>query len=260
MSTLVKKLEEAYEKLPVGDADILYLYTDFRALGTHISEFENKNEFCRAFVQPLLDRGKTVILTTFSYTTDGRFDIEKTSTNLGVLNKWILKQEGVVRSEHPLFSFAALGPQAEALMMNVGKSAFGFDSVYHRLENKKAAFLHVGRPVSMGNTLLHRVEQLCGATYRIHKAFKTEVFRKDQFVGTDYTAFLRRRDVDGELFEFNFDESSKRLLNENIVKEVGSSEDLTNFSFYWFDETLDCLTDTYYKNQKTFIHSDFIQY
>jgi len=254
-----RMLQQAYQSVGAFDADILYIYTDFRYFGIHAAGYKNRNEFCKAIVTPLLDAGKTIVLTTFTYTTDGRFDVLGSPTKLGAMNKWILGQTGVRRSEHPLFSFAALGPEAN-LVEGVGKSAFGYNSVYERLRGRRAAFLHIGRPVSMGNTALHYVEHRCGATYRTHKAFRTEVFRGERYIGTDYSAFLRRRDVPGETFEFDFTKAATKLHNGNLVNQVGSDQELNNISFYWYDQTIDYLSDMFYENQRIFIKTDFVGY
>lgn len=252
-------LGQAYRDVGVFEADILYIYTDFRNFGRHASGYGSRNDFCNAFIAPLVEQGKTVVLTTFTYTSEGRFDVLTTPTRLGAINKWVLGQSGVRRSEHPLFSYAALGPQAD-LIENIGKSAFGRDSVFERLKGRKAGFLHVGRPVTIGNTALHYVEHMCGATYRAHKAFRTKVFRGDEYVGSDYSAFLRRRDVSGESFEFDFSKAASVLYGKGIINHVGSEADLSNISFYWYDQTLDVLCDIFYQDPRVFIKSNFIQY
>ncbi len=257
--TFTRTLMEAYEAVGAYEPDIVYVYSDFRTLGRHIDEFRTREDFCGAVAQPLLDRGKTVVISTFTYTATGRFDVLTTPTTIGALNKWILGVPGVKRSEHPLFSYAAIGPQA-SLVERIGKSAFGADSVFTRLHGRRAAFLYVGRPIALGNTMLHHIEQTCGATYRVHKAFNTEVYRGEQYVGTDYSAFLRRRDVPGETFEFTFRKAAARLQQMGLVKQVGSDADLTNISLHWLDRTADALTDMFYENPKIFILTDFIQY
>ena len=254
-----RMLTQAYQSVGAFDADILYIYTDFRQFGTNAAGYKNRNEFCNAIVAPLLDCGKTIVLTTFTYTAEGRFDVLGSRTKLGAMNKWILEQTGCRRSEHPLFSYAALGPQAD-LVEGIGKSAFGYDSIFERLRGQRAAFLHIGRPVFLGNTALHYVEHMCGATYRTHKAFHTEVFRGEKYVGTDYSAFLRRRDVPGENFEFDFSKAAAKLFDKNFIKQVGSDRELSNISFYWYDQTLDCLLDMFNEDPKIFIKSDFIGY
>lgn len=254
-----KQLEDAYEAVKVYEADIVYVYSDFRTFGRHAGEFAGRDAFCASVADPLLKRGKTVFVTTFTYTTEGRFDVLRTQTKLGALNKWIVTAPGAKRSEHPLFSYSAIGPQAD-LVENVGKSAFGPDSVFARLHGKKTAFLYVGRPVSMGNTMLHHIEHLCGATYRVHKGFKTEVYRGEKYVGTDYTAFLRRRDVPGQTFSFEFKKAAAAMFNAGLVRQVGNEAELTNVSFHWYDQTADFLTNLFYRDQRVFIGGDFMQY
>jgi len=254
-----RMLSQAYQSVGAFDADILYIYTDFRHFGTYAAGYENRNEFCKAFVDQFLARGQTIVLTTFTYSVEGRFDVLNSRTKLGAMNKWILEQPGFRRSEHPLFSYAALGPEA-GLVEGIGKSAFGYGSVFDRLKGRRTAFLHIGRPISIGNTALHYVEHICGATYRTHKAFRTEVFRGENYIGTDYTAFLRRRDVPGESFEFDFSKASVILNNKKVINQVGSEHDLSNISFYWLDQVIDCLQDMFYENQRIFIKSNFIGY
>ena len=252
-------MAQAYEAVGAYDPDIIYLYSDFRTFGRHLEEFPDRAAFCDALLAPLLQRGKTLVITAFTYTTEGRFDVLSTPTKLGVLNKWILAQPGVCRSEHPLFSYAAVGPKAD-LVTNIGKSAFGHDSVFTRLLGQRAAFLHVGRPVWMGNTALHHVEHVGGATYRIHKAFKTEVFRGEQFIGSDYSAFLRRMDVHGETFAFTFREAADLLSARRLVRQVGCDVNLTNVSLLWYDDTLAALHQMFRADPTIFIGSNFIQY
>ena len=163
------------------------------------------------------------------------------------------------RSEHPLFSYAALGKKADFLV-NISKSAFGYGSVFDRLKDSDAVFLHVGRPISMGNTVLHHIEQYCGATYRINKAFQTKVYRGDTYIGTDYTAFLRRQDVEGETFGFDFTKAARAMLDAQLIKKTGDIDSFSTVPSYSYDDTLSFLYDLFYKAQNIFIGSDFIQY
>jgi len=256
---LVSEIKKAYDTLDVGKASIIYLYSDFRALGAYLNEFDSKDEFLSAFMSPLLKRDITIIIPSFTYTTSGTFNTEATPTKIGTLNQWVLAQPGRQRSEHPLFSYAALGPQAD-IVLNIGKSAFGNDSVFTRLSGRKAAFLHIGRPVSHGNTTIHHVEQLCGATYRIHMAFQTKVYRGYNYIGTNYTAFLRRRDVPEYTFAFDFSQAAQQLYTAGVIRETGQPDKFTNFSFYGYDEALDFLMKTFFENQNVFIGKPFLQY
>ena len=256
---LKEDLINAYESVGVLDADIIYIYSDFRTFGRQLEKFPNRQAFFQTFIDPFLERDKTIILTTFTYTTSGDFNTLTTPAKFGALNKWVLKQEDVLRSEHPLFSYAAIGPRAE-LIQHIGKSAFGRDSVFDRLRGQNTAFLYLGRPVSLGNTLLHHIEHLSGATYRIHKAFPTEVYRGEEFIGTNYTAFLRRLDVEEETFAFQFSKATQHLWDRGLIRQTGSDQDFTNISCLSYDHTADCLFELFSKDPTIFISSDFIQY
>ena len=126
------------------------------------------------------------------------------------------------------------------------------------LYGRNASFLYVGRPVSMGNTIIHHIEQACGATYRINKAFKTEVYRGDRFIGTDYSAFLRRRDVPGNSFAFSFADAAQRMFDAGLVRQVGDDRELTNISAHGYDAAAALLKRLFYANPNAFIDQPFI--
>jgi aminoglycoside N3'-acetyltransferase len=214
--------------------------------------------FFTALFDALVRSGKTFVTPGFSYTDTGTFDTQTTTTKVSAFSKWLVGRDQVSRSEHPLFSFLSLGPE-RGLVEGVGKSAFGAESVHARLYGRNAVFVHLGRPVAMGNTMLHHVEQLCGATYRIHKAFKTDVVRGSQRIGTDYTAFVRRRDVPGELFYFRFDLGARALEEAGLIT-LWERSDPVYIASYPYDATRDVLIRLFYANQTAFVQSTFMQY
>ena len=112
----------------------------------------------------------------------------------------------------------------------------------------------------MGNTAIHHIEHVGGATYRFHKAFKTKVFHGEKFIGTDYTAFLRRRDVPSEDFAFTFRTAASLLFAKGLVRQVGSEENLTNISLLLYDETIEVLHKLFETDQNIFIQSSFKGY
>ena len=255
-----KFFEEKYDKLGMNNFDYFFIYSDLRGFAFKLGKNLTKNEFCSAVIQPLLDKNKTVVIPTYTYTLDGIFNVTKTPTRLGALNSWVLKQPNVCRSEHPLFSFGALGNDA-GLVKNCGKSAFGENSVFERLRGKKCCFLYIDKSLTLGNTLMQNVEQACGATYRYNKSFKTKVFNNNDYIGTDYTAFLRRRDVDGNDFFIETKKGySDPLYKAGIVKEVNDSEKLSNISLLDYDKVRETMVELFYNNQSVFITKDFVQY
>ena len=178
---------------------------------------------------------------------------------MGALNSWILQQAKVCRSEHPLFSFESLGPGA-GLVENCGKSAFGKNSVHEKLVEKKACTLHVGMPIHLANTLIHNVEQSCGATYRINKCFKTKVFKNGKYLGTDYNAFLRRRDVPKHDFHFDLRQASEKLYKTKIPKEIGDPKNLSNVTLCNYDKLRNFFVELFLNDNSIFLSKKFVQY
>ncbi len=251
-------LKNGYRDITAFDNEVVFIYSDLRAFGIYANDYSTRDAFLYELIEPFLSNGQTVIIPTFTYTGTGRFDVDRTPSRLGALNKWVTRQQGALRSEHPLFSVAAIGARAD-IVRNVGKSAFGGDSIFERLLGQNAAFLHIGRPVAIGNTCVHYVEQKCGATYRYHKAFDTDVFRGDEFIGKDYTAFVRRQDIPDHDFEFSYKNAS--TLDENLnIRETGVPDKFTNLSLYAYDTAISYFTDSFYNDQSCFIKKEFISY
>lgn len=250
---LLSFLDNAFQKVGVPNFEFLYLQADLRGFGRYLQAFSDKNALFGAILAPLRSEKHTLIIPTFTYTAAGRFDCLATPTRVGSLNQWFLQQaDECKRSEHPLFSVGALGAQNK-IVENIGKDAFGSGSIYERLLTRSAAILHIGRPVSLGNTMVHHVEQKLGAVYRVHKSFPTLVYRGPQYVGTNYTAFVRRLDVPGHHFITETERSAALLHKAGLVKEVVMDVPTTNISLYPYVDTVAFYTNLFKADPNIFI-------
>ena len=83
----------------------------------------------------------------------GSFDLKRTKSGVGFLGNFIMKNLNFERSEHPLFSFIAIGKNKK-IVKNIGISAFGKDSVHQRLYKKNASFLNFFRPFFIADLIL----------------------------------------------------------------------------------------------------------
>jgi aminoglycoside 3-N-acetyltransferase len=252
-------IQTSFVEVGALDYDVVFLYVDLRAFSVNALLFENRNQFMQAFVEPFIQRNITVIIPSFSFTTEGEFHVESTPTRLGAMNKWFLGLKGVVRSNHPMFSFAAVGPQAHKLL-ETGKSAFGAKSAYDLYLNEKAAFLHIGIPMPLGNSFLHYIEQLCGASYRYNKVYKTKVYNCGEYIGTDFSAMVRRLDNQNDDYRASFEKISSRLFDHKLIREVGNVVGLLNFSCYPMGDSIDLLVDWFYQDPCIFIKTDYKEY
>jgi len=242
-----------YREIGAFESDIIYIYSDLRGFSPFINQFVNKNKFLEVFIEPFLNKGITVIIPTFSYTTSGIFNTGITKTNLGALNNWILNHPKSERSEHPLFSYSAIGSKSREILINIGKSAFGYDCVFNRLLKFNTKFLHIGRPVSDGNTIIHFIEQNCGATYRYNKNFNVNVYRDKTYIGNNFSAFLRIRNDKNNFYGFDFKRSSKILLDKELISSANLSINLTDIQLYDAKNAFEILSNEFYKDNLLFL-------
>ena len=133
--------------------DYIYIYADLR-----FYLIKHGNNFAVDLLKLFLKKKKTIIVPTFSYTTSGEFFKDKTKSALGYFSNFILNSKKSLRSDHPLFSFTAIGPK-KSILKNLGKSAFGNKGLHKKLYRKRACYLHIGRPLKQGNTMVHFFEK-----------------------------------------------------------------------------------------------------
>lgn len=130
-----------------------------------------------AVIRALLDRiapDGTLALpaANWDYGKTGVFDLKRTppSKLLGVVPASFLGLPGVQRSPNPIFSVAALGPQAEFICNGGTATAFGADSAWDRLFQLDAEMLFLGCGL-MFMTLARYIEHRFGVPYIYNKLF-----------------------------------------------------------------------------------------
>ena len=227
----------------------IYIYSDFRQF------FEQNKKDPEKSVKLILDffikKGITCIVPSFTYTTSGKFFINKTKSKVGFLSNFIMKRFKYARSEHPIFSYVAIGKNKK-IVKKIGKSAFGINSVHKRLLNQNSYFFHFCRPLLNGNTLVHHIEQIKSANYRFDKKFKTKVFNNNIYIGSDYSAYLRRNPKNSKTL-FTFKKVMRTLKKRKYIKSFKINN--LNVEFYKYDLIYKDLLELFQKNNKIFIRS-----
>jgi aminoglycoside N3'-acetyltransferase len=251
----LNSIKRSLLEIGVENYEVLYLYTDLREFGKLIPNKEQHTSFLDSVLDIFLYLGITLIIPTYSYTTSGIFDPATTPTNLGAINKHILKRNDVIRSEHPLFSHGGLGNQ-KSILNNVGKSAFGEKSVYSILSNwysTQVGFLYFGRPVVSGNTMPHFIEQNFKVQYRFEKYFPTGVIGQDSTIKYGYSAFVRKQDNANNDYSFSFDLAAKDLYKYGAVNELHMAKKYTNLSLIPINKFVDVMTQGLKNNPNYFL-------
>jgi len=225
----------------------VYIYSDFRFF---LSQNKNNTEkFMKSFLEIFMKNNQTIIVPTFSYSKKN-FDIRKDKSSLGFFSNYVLNLRGVKRSEHPIFSYAAYGPNKK-IVTKIGKSAFGEDSLHERLLFKKCCFLHFGRKLIDGNTIVHHIEQNFSAKYRFDKVFKTKVYFNKKYIGTNYSAYVKKKF--DKLSIFTFKKAIREINKKKIIVKLNDEKELKSIFFYSYDDIYFLLHKFYLTNDKAFL-------
>lgn len=171
--------EQTLQKIGIGKGDTILVHSD----ATPALELNNFNSWRNAlnllkncFLDVLGPTG-TLVVPTFNYDfCKGKpYSHEKSRSQVGIFTNYILLDNRSYRSFHPIFSFAAIGPDAKNICNNISKSSFGIDSVFYKLHklNAKMVFFNL----SFTCTFIHYVEQSIGVDYRFLKYFQGKVER-----------------------------------------------------------------------------------
>ena len=241
--------KKLYDTSSLKDFKYVYIYSDFRfILGQNLDEI---NDFLKKFILLFLKNNQTLIVPTFSYSKD-KFEITKTKSKVGFFSNYLLSLKESVRSEHPIFSYTALGINKK-IVENIGKSAFGDNSMHQRLLFENCCFLHLGRDLSDGNTMVHHVEQNLNASYRFDKVFKSKVYLKNKYLGKNYSAYVRKNNKKKTFFSFK--KIIKKIKKEKFINYLNNNKGLKSFFYYSYDEMYFFLHRQYLEDRNIFLQN-----
>lgn len=119
---------------------------------------------------------RTLVMPTFNFDfCHGRtYSYRDTASQVGMLTNRLRLRPGVVRSPHPIYSFAALGPQAQDICRHDGPTVWGAGTAFESFLDLDAVYMMLGVPWERACTQFHRAEELLGVPYRYWKEFSGE--------------------------------------------------------------------------------------
>jgi FkbH-like protein len=122
----------------------------------------------------LVQRGWTVALPAFTFSFCGGtpFSAADSKSETGILADWVREHmPEALRTPHPIYSFAVLGPHAAAIAACPSTTTFGDDSPFGLFERAGATDVMLGCGWSY-NTQFHRYEEAARVPYRSVKVFE----------------------------------------------------------------------------------------
>lgn len=124
-------------------------------------------------IKSLQQSGWTVALPAFTFTfcTTGQFQLRDSRSETGIFSDWVLEHlPDALRTSHPIYSFAVIGPKAEMIAECPSATTFGDDSPFGLFERENARLVMLGCSWD-SCTQIHRYEELARVPYRYFKEF-----------------------------------------------------------------------------------------
>lgn len=202
-------LEDILNRLGVNAGDRIMLGIDMGKLPLpkYFAELsreafrEREQKWCRFVLDILLSRltpSGTLLVPTFTYSCAKPRSVyvaESTPSENGPFTEFFRNQPQAIRSLHPIFSLSGIGRDAEALLGNVGRSAFGVLSPFSRFSKFNVKFLCLGVEFRNPITYIHHMEQSYGCPHRYHKSFDIEVFSRGERSPGEWYAYMAYQDI-----------------------------------------------------------------
>ena len=195
------RVADALERAGVASGDTVLIHSDASLAMklTGAEWWEDALSFLLHCFESFLGKAGTLLVPTFNYDfCRGKpYSHERSPSQVGLFTNHVRCQPRAVRSFHPIFSFAAIGPQARPLCEDVSRSSFGHDSVFDRLfhADAKLVFFNVSFESC---TFIHYVEQKRQVGYRYLKDFTGDVTIGDRRYEDTFDFYVRYLDQDVE--------------------------------------------------------------
>ena len=195
------ELAQSWRSCGIAPGDTILIHSSLRrTLRTYKTTPQDVLESFLEAVRP----GGTVLfpLFNFDFTKGVPFDINNTPSQMGALTEAARIHPHARRSGHPIYSFAAIGAQAQKFAVD-NFSGYGPDSPFAILRQLggKIAVLNLDDQNSM--TFYHHIEEMLEVPYRFHKKF-TGQYTDTNGVSSERTYGLFVRDIEkGVLTDVN---------------------------------------------------------
>src|SRR3989344_4602913 len=186
----------ALRTLGIAPGDTIFVHSKLDAFGKLGPNYDQQ-ELCKTLLKVLesvVGPKGTIAMPTFTYAfcKNGRYDRDKSPSEVGVFSEFFREEKGVVRSLHPIFSIVARGPQARSLA-TVDVDAFGTHSFFSNLRKKHGIIVFLGAPFQ-SCTFVHHIEQQHKVPYRTIKKFRGTIKNGKKSRTVESTYFVRPLD------------------------------------------------------------------
>jgi aminoglycoside 3-N-acetyltransferase len=162
-------LVAAWRASGVESGDVVLVHSSLKR--TLLAQHTTPEEVYQSFLEAVGTEGTVVFpLFNFGFTEGEPFDMRTTPSRMGALTEVARTDPRAVRSGHPIYSFAAIGPQAHRFDVD-NQSGYGPDSPFAVLRELRGKIGVLDLHDQNSMTFYHHVEEMLDVDYRFHKKF-----------------------------------------------------------------------------------------
>lgn len=209
-------LYDCLKELGIEKGDIICVHSHLMGFGRPLLK---RQDFMKAIVDTLKEAiGKegTLIMPTFTYSfcNNQIYDLDESSSAVGVLTEYYRNCENVKRTWHPIFSFAIGGYRQEEYL-DIGPDAFSLDSVYGKMIRDHGKLVMLGG--NYGYTFYYLAEEHVNVEHRYFKIFTGNIAAFGERFKTRVPYFVRDLEMKSDLDE---EKLSKFLLDTKCQNQA----------------------------------------
>tara|TARA_B100001057_G_C22822918_1_gene940156 strand:+ start:637 stop:1476 length:840 start_codon:yes stop_codon:yes gene_type:complete len=217
----IKKGDTVYLGINLGKIFASYS-TDLFSNNENINSIRLKcSKLIFETLKNLLGQNGTIIVPTFSFSflKLKNFHFKKTPSTLGYFENFFLKENGVQRSKHPIYSISAWGKNKK-ILEPCGNFSFGVNSPFSNFLDLNVKFLNIGNRWVETCTYVHHLEHLNGINHRFYKP-TTGIVNFNGYYKTDtYYNPVRFFNLKSKKAEYKIE---KYLIKGEMIRELNKS-------------------------------------
>ncbi|EAI4080534.1 aminoglycoside N(3)-acetyltransferase [Campylobacter jejuni] len=230
-----KDLTNALENIGIKNGDIICVHSEIYNFGIPLLPIK---DFLNALLECLFEvigKEGTLIMPTFTYSfcKNEVYDKLNSKCTVGALNEFFRKQQGVKRTNDPIFSFAVKGFKENIFLKNY-KSCFGSNSVFDKLTKHKGKVVLFGNK-HLGITYTHYIEETMQVSYRYYKIFKGKTI--------DENKKIKKK----EIIYFVRDLNQHSIANRNKILNICEKNNISTTTSLGGAEILALQTELFFK-------------
>lgn len=171
----IQTLSRLWQNCGISSGDMVLLHSSAKRILRSLKEMGvpvDPDIVIDSFLDAIGETGTLLTpLFNFDFTITHQFDIRTASSHMGILTEYARKRVGVVRTGHPIYSFAVLGTKKN-LFKNVNNiSGYGADSPFGLLHQEQGKIAVLDLPDQNSMTFYHYIEEQNQVPYRYFKEF-----------------------------------------------------------------------------------------